>query len=59
MQDTHKFRPLPISRSDKRMTLPSRFQKEVRTHLSRDPEQIHGESLLSLNAQDQEIGTRL
>lgn len=41
------------------MTLPSRFQKDVRTHLSRDHQQIHGKSLFFLNAQDQEIGTRL
>ncbi|XP_060730616.1 tudor domain-containing protein 7B isoform X3 [Tachysurus vachellii] len=30
---------LPSDRSDKRMTLPSRFQKEVHTHLSRNPQQ--------------------
>ncbi|XP_007248068.3 tudor domain-containing protein 7B isoform X1 [Astyanax mexicanus] len=30
---------LPSDRSDKRMTLPSRFQKEVHAHLSRNPQQ--------------------
>jgi len=30
-------------RSDKRMTLPSRFQKEVHTHLSRNSQQSNGE----------------
>uniref|UniRef100_A0AAR2LWL1 Tudor domain-containing protein 7B n=1 Tax=Pygocentrus nattereri TaxID=42514 RepID=A0AAR2LWL1_PYGNA len=29
-------------RSDKRMTLPSRFQKEVHAHLSRNPQQSNG-----------------
>lgn len=39
-----KFRLLFFNRSDKRMTLPSRFQKEVHTHLSRNPQQSPGES---------------
>ncbi|XP_055067271.2 tudor domain-containing protein 7B isoform X1 [Misgurnus anguillicaudatus] len=30
---------IPSERQDKRMTLPSRFQKEVLTHLSRNPQQ--------------------
>ncbi|KAF3697614.1 Tudor domain-containing protein 7B [Channa argus] len=30
---------LPAEKSDKRMTLPSRFQKEVQAHLSRNPQQ--------------------
>ncbi|KAF5905436.1 tudor domain-containing protein 7B-like, partial [Clarias magur] len=32
---------LTSDRSDKRMTLPSRFQKEVHAHLSRNPQQSH------------------
>ncbi|KAF7229828.1 tudor domain-containing protein 7B isoform X3 [Nothobranchius furzeri] len=31
---------LPAEKPDKRMTLPSRFQKEVHTHLSRNPQQV-------------------
>lgn len=31
-------------RSEKRMTLPSRFQKEVHAHLSRNPQQVGGKS---------------
>ncbi|XP_026792344.3 tudor domain-containing protein 7B isoform X1 [Pangasianodon hypophthalmus] len=34
-------------RSDKRMTLPSRFQKEVHTHLSRNPQHSHAPSNLN------------
>ncbi|KAI5104357.1 tudor domain-containing protein 7B, partial [Silurus meridionalis] len=42
-----RFTPLHFSRSDKRMTLPSRFQKEVHTHLSRNPQQSHAPSNLN------------
>ncbi|XP_060771331.1 tudor domain-containing protein 7B isoform X2 [Neoarius graeffei] len=38
---------LTSDRSDKRMTLPSRFQKEVHTHLSRNPQQSHAPSNLN------------
>ncbi|XP_053485196.1 tudor domain-containing protein 7B isoform X1 [Ictalurus furcatus] len=48
----HPESPLQIQtftffRSDKRMTLPSRFQKEVHTHLSRNPQQSHTPSNLN------------
>ncbi|KAK3568005.1 hypothetical protein QTP86_028605 [Hemibagrus guttatus] len=38
---------LPSDRSDKRMTVPSRFQKEVHTHLSRNPQQSPAPSNLN------------
>uniref|UniRef100_A0A8C9W6L9 Tudor domain containing 7 a n=1 Tax=Scleropages formosus TaxID=113540 RepID=A0A8C9W6L9_SCLFO len=39
----HSFLCSPVSaRSDKKVTLPSRFQKEVQAHLSRNPQQIGG-----------------
>ncbi|XP_057192988.1 tudor domain-containing protein 7B isoform X2 [Triplophysa rosa] len=37
---------IPSERSDKRMTLPSRFQKEVHAHLSRNPQQSNAPSNL-------------
>uniref|UniRef100_A0A8C9TJ78 Tudor domain containing 7 a n=1 Tax=Scleropages formosus TaxID=113540 RepID=A0A8C9TJ78_SCLFO len=41
----HSFLCSPVSaRSDKKVTLPSRFQKEVQAHLSRNPQQIGGNS---------------
>ncbi|XP_077085655.1 tudor domain-containing protein 7B isoform X2 [Siphateles boraxobius] len=40
---------LPSERSDKRMTLPSRFQKEVHSHLSRNPQQSNAPSNLNEN----------
>ncbi|XP_051566560.1 tudor domain-containing protein 7B [Myxocyprinus asiaticus] len=38
---------IPSERSDKRMTLPSRFQKEVHAHLSRNPQ--HSNAPYNLN----------
>ncbi|XP_030636037.1 tudor domain-containing protein 7B [Chanos chanos] len=38
---------LPLDRSDKRMTLPSRFQKEVHAHLSRNPQQSNAPANLN------------
>lgn len=41
------------------MTLPSRFQKEVHTHLSRNPQYSHGESFfifISLVQQGRKLG---
>ncbi|XP_042584261.1 tudor domain-containing protein 7B isoform X1 [Cyprinus carpio] len=40
---------LPSERSDKRMTLPSRFQKEVHAHLSQNQQQSNAPSILNEN----------
>ncbi|KAJ8397839.1 hypothetical protein AAFF_G00435280 [Aldrovandia affinis] len=40
---------VPSGRSDKRMTLPSRFQKEVQAHLSKNPQQTSAPSNLNEN----------
>ncbi|XP_051579424.1 tudor domain-containing protein 7B-like isoform X2 [Myxocyprinus asiaticus] len=40
---------IPSESSDKRMTLPSKFQKEVHAHLSRNPQQSNASSNLNKN----------
>ncbi|XP_061107724.1 tudor domain-containing protein 7B [Conger conger] len=41
--------PAPSDRPEKRMTLPSRFQREVQAHLSRNPQQTAGPANLNEN----------
>ncbi|XP_016144553.1 tudor domain-containing protein 7B-like [Sinocyclocheilus grahami] len=50
LHNTPTRRPsLPSERSDKRMTLPSRFQKEVHGHLSQSQQQSNAPSILNEN----------
>uniref|UniRef100_A0A6Q2ZES8 Tudor domain-containing protein 7B n=1 Tax=Esox lucius TaxID=8010 RepID=A0A6Q2ZES8_ESOLU len=48
-----------LSRSDKRMTLPSRFQKEVHAHLSRNTQNSHYNPSVGGNYNTQQVQGRL